>query len=342
MEANLKYIDIKTDRAINVQILNGFDDPCFGKNDWDKLLLSGDTDAVNLTWEWQRSWWRSFGRGKLLLILAEKAGKPVALAPLFSDAGMIYNLFPEDALDFVGDLSDPDVLDALLHTARAAVDNFIGLRFYFIPDCSQTGIRLQEAATRAGLACYKEDELPSPFLNIEEDTERALEMTRKKSLRRHENYFLRNGDLEILHLQHPHEILPNLDLFFQQHIERRAVTNASSIFLKEKERKYYKSLTLEVGPTGWLRFTRINWKGQAIAFHFGLCYKRRYLYGIPSFDIRLSQHSPGEVLLRQVLLAAINENAATFDFGVGDEGYKYRFANKVTKLYNWGLYPQQK
>ena len=134
MDALLKYIDIKTDPAINLRILHGFDDPAFSKNDWDKLLQSGDTDAVNLTWEWQRSWWRSFGRGKLLLLLAEKDGKPVALAPLFSDEGMIYNLFPEDVLDFVGDISDPEVLDALLRAAMAAVDNFLGFRFYFIPD----------------------------------------------------------------------------------------------------------------------------------------------------------------------------------------------------------------
>ena len=339
MDALLKYIDIKTDPAINVKILHGFDDPVFSKNDWDKLLQSGDTDAVNLTWEWQRCWWKSFGRGKLLLIVAEKAGKPVALAPLFSDGGMIYNLFPEDALDFVGDISDPDVLDALLTTARNAVNDFCGFRFYFIPSTSSTGKWLQESAARLNLICYEEGELPSPFLDIAGESVKTLEITRKKSLRRHENYFLREGNLEVLHFRDAKDILPHLDEFFDQHIQRRNVTEAPSLFLQPLQQNYYRRLTKEISSTGWLRFTRINWNGNPIAFHYGLCYKGRYLFGIPAFDIKLLQHSPGEVLLRQLIIAAISEKAASFDFGMGDETYKYRFATGVTKLYNWGLYP---
>ena len=341
MDSLLKNIAIKTDPAINVQILNGFDDPGFGKNDWNKLLLSGDTDAVNLTWEWQRSWWRSFGRGKLLLILAEKDGKPIALAPLFSDEGMIYNLFPEDALDFVGDISDTDVLDALLNIARAAVDNFLGFRFYFIPHTSRTGMYLKEAASRLCLQFYNEGSLPSPYLDIKSDTERAMQMTRKKSLRRHENFFLTQGNLEVLHFTRAEDILPHLEFFFEQHISRRDTTNASSIFLDEKQRDYYRRFTNEITETGWLRFTRINWKDKPIAFHYGLFYKGRYLYGVPSFNIELAEHSPGEVLLRQLLLAAISSGASIFDFGMGDEAYKYRFSTNVTQLNTWGLYPAQ-
>ena len=91
---------------------------------------------------------------------------------------------------------------------------------------------------------------------------------------------------------------------------------------------------------GWLRFTCITWNDRPIAYHFGLCYRGRYLFGIPSFAIDLARYSPGEVLLRQLLIAAIEEGAHTFDFGIGDEAYKYRFATDVVQLRTWGLYPQ--
>ena len=33
------------------------------------------------------------------------------------------------------------------------------------------------------------------------------------------------------------------------------------------------------------------------------------------------------------------EHADCFDFGIGDEAYKYRFATRVPHLHTWGLYP---
>jgi len=336
---SLPYSDVKDCSAIKTRVLEGFEDPSLTKDAWNKLLEQGDTDTVNLTWDWQRSWWKSFGRGKLLLVVAERNGYSIALAPLFSDEGMIYNLFPEDALDFVGDVSDPSVLDALLKTARNAVEDFVGFRFYFIPHTSRTGFLLKDAAARLNLNYYDEGSLPSPFLDLKSEPEKALNMTRKKSLRRHENYFTREGKLEVLHFSKAEDILPHLEEFFEQHIARRNTTTASSLFLDIKQRDYYKRLTTEISSTGWLRFTRLNWNGKAIAFHYGLSYKGRYLYGIPSFNMELAEHSPGEVLLRQLLLAAISEGATSFDLGMGDEAYKYRFSSNVTHLHTCGMYP---
>ena len=51
-----------------------------------------------------------------------------------------------------------------------------------------------------------------------------------------------------------------------------------------------------------------------------------------------ARHSPGEVLLRQLLIAAMAENAEVFDFGLGDEAFKSRFATHVCRVRNWGLY----
>lgn len=325
--------------SVSVRVLSGFTDAHFGEQEWMDLLGKGYTNTVNLTWHWQQSWWKAFGRGRLLLILAEKNGIPVALAPLFTIEGMVYNLCPEDCLDFVGNISDPAVLDAILTTAMREAEQFAGFIFYFVPEISPTGIYLQDAALRLGLSAQKADHMPSPFLDIKADPEKAFEMTRKKSLRRHENYFLRNGEVEVLHLQTAEDIAPHLDAFFRQHTERRAITAAPSIFLKSEQRDYYRQLTKDIGQTGWLRLTRINWNGSPIAFHFGLSYNGRYLLGIPSFEVGLAEHSPGEVLLRQVMLAAITEGASSFDFGIGDEAYKYRFADGVTHLYNWELYP---
>ncbi|GAC1385594.1 MAG: hypothetical protein NVSMB45_14620 [Ginsengibacter sp.] len=328
-----------TTLSVKITKLQGFDDPYFTEEDWMKLLLLNQEHSVYLTWKLQRFWWETEGFGELLLLLAEREGIPIALAPLFTDDGMIYNLTHKDRLDFIGNIDDPEILDAILLDARNSVNDFSGFVFYFIPDSSTTGQRLHEAAARLGLGCYKKGEILCPVLEIANDPQVALSVTKKKSLIRHENYFKREGDLEVLHFNTAEDILPYLDDFFEQHITRRNLTEGKSRFLDPGYRSQFKQLTIELGSTGWLRFTCLKWNGKFLAFHWGLSYRGRYLYAIPSFNIEFINHSPGEVMLRQLIIAAISEGATTFDLGIGNQEYKQRFCTSIPNLITWALYP---
>jgi CelD/BcsL family acetyltransferase involved in cellulose biosynthesis len=326
---------------LKARVISSFDDPAVAPSWWNRLLTRGHSDSVNLTWEWQRNWWNTFGRGRLLLVIIERDGEPICIAPLFAEHGMVYNICPEDRLDLVGGTSGPDVIEAIIQSLYDCVPDFQGLRMYFIPHSAPTSKFIEEVAERLGLACVEGASLPAPQLDIADRPDVAARCTRKKSLVRHENFFRRNGRLEVQHVRTAGEIRPQLDEFFEQHINRRAATTHPSLFLDSRQRDYYRSVVSNIGPTGWLRFTRLSWNGRAIAFHFGLSYGRRFLFGIPSFDIGLQDYSPGEVLLRQLILAAIEEDAMVFDFGPGAEAYKYRFATSEARLITWGLYPKQ-
>jgi hypothetical protein len=135
-------------KPVQTRLLSGFDDPTFGPTEWDLLLRQGDSDVVFLTWHWQRAWWETFGCGELRLILAERGGRPVALAPLYTDDNMVFFVGSggSDYLDFIGDIGEPEVLDALLRESRAGIDNFSGYQFYLVPDGSRTGECLNAAA----------------------------------------------------------------------------------------------------------------------------------------------------------------------------------------------------
>ncbi len=43
-------------------------------------------------------------------------------------------------------------------------------------------------------------------------------------------------------------------------------------------------------------------------------------------------------MLRRLLLSAIDEQATTFDFGIGNEAFKQRFATAIPLVKTWGLY----
>ena len=326
---------------ITTRVLTGFEDPSFSQDDWDQLLARGCSDVIALTWAWQKAWWDCYGKGKLLLILAMRDGHSVALAPLFSDKGMVFNLYIKETLDFIGDTSDPEVMVALLQTARREVESFHGFRFYFIPEDSPTFSALNQAAGQIGYRFYDEGTIPSPFLEVEAKPEEASRISRKKSLRSHENYFLRNGELEVLHLNSVGDVSLYFDDFVEQHVRRRSVLPDPSPLADSRHREFYTALMKASCEPGWFLFTRVAWKGNAIAYAYSFVYKGRYLFLITSFNLDLVDHSPGEVLLKNLLAHAIRSRLVIFDFGIGDEAYKYRFSTAVRQLHTVGLYPEK-
>jgi len=279
---------------------------------WREVQAKGTAVEVFQTIEWQQAWWETFGRGRLILILVERDGEAVALAPLFADGGMVFFVGSggSDYLDFIGDISDPDVLDAILVSARESVANFVGFRFYHVPDRSLTGALLAPAANRPGLRIFDEGELAAPQLDLYASGAWAAGKT---SLVRHERSLRRDGELSIEHSSNGEPVKDHLDQFFQQHIERWQGTPFPSLFMNEQQREFYHRLALAGGNAGWLRFTRVNWNGRPIAYHFGFNYGGKFLWYKPTFAIDLAKRSPGEVLLRSLLLHAIDEGCHVFD-----------------------------
>jgi CelD/BcsL family acetyltransferase involved in cellulose biosynthesis len=329
--------------AVTTRLIQGFDDPTFGPDEWERLLRAGNPGDIYLTWHFQRAWWETLGEGTLLLTAAEREGEIVALAPLYTSCGMVYFLgsaFESDYLDFVGDISDPTVLDALLLAARERVPDFIGFYFYFVPDSSGTGERLTEAGRRLGFSCHEKHGGVAPVLDLAGQPETALAAANKQKLLKLERAYLREGALEVEHLRDGEAILPYLDEFFAQHIARWAGTSTPSRFEDEKVRRLIERFTKLAAHTTWLRFTRIQWQARTIAFHYGYCYHGRYFWGMPSFVPDLAHRSPGQLLIRRLLLAAIEEGAHTFDFGTGDQPFKLRFASHLNGVRAWRLYPR--
>jgi CelD/BcsL family acetyltransferase involved in cellulose biosynthesis len=327
--------------GVRTRILSGFDDPVFGREAWNGLLERSGSDSIYLTWEFQRAWWETLGRGELLLILAERGGRPVALAPFYCESGMVYfvgSAFESDYLGFVGDVAAPAVLDALLEAARRSAPGFLGFELYFLPDRSGAGEQLRQAARRLGLSCYEEEEMTAPALDLAGRPDLALAAAHRPKLAKLERAYRREGCLVVQHLREATEIRPHLDEFVEQHIARWSGTENPSRFLYPKARRLIERFTELAAPTGWLRFTRLEWQGRAIAFHYGYCHRGRYYWGIPSFAVDLARRSPGQLLLRQLLLAAIEEGARCFDFGTGAQEFKMRFASQVDRVRTWGLY----
>jgi CelD/BcsL family acetyltransferase involved in cellulose biosynthesis len=328
---------------VTCRLLQGFQDARLVEAQWEELVSGSQTQSVFQSRAWNQTWWENYGRGKLVLVAAERNGDPIALAPLFADGGMLFFVGSggSDYLDFLGDTSDPCVLTQLLAKAREEVVDFAGFRFYHVRDESRTAQRLSLAAGNLGLVCFEEESIPAPTLDMRDSSEQVRAAVEKKSLLRHERHFRKSGELLVEHLQGGAEISAHLDDFFDQHRRRWAGTDSPSLFCSPQHCAFYRRLAETADRSQLLRFTRLSWNGNAIAYHFGFYYRGVYMWYKPSFEVELARRSPGEVLLRELLLAAIEERASEFDFGLGDEPFKHRFATHQAHVRTWGLYPSE-
>lgn len=155
----------------------------------------------------------------------------------------------------------------------------------------------------------------------------------KKSLRRHYNYFKRTGVLEFRPKIATREMAGYLECLFEQHVARWALTDTPSLFTDERMRAFFRELAPALAAQDWLLFSVVLYDGRPIALHFGFQYRDRVIWYKPSFDVTLAKHSPGEVLIKCLLEYALDAGVAQFDFTIGEDEFKYRFANAAPVNY---------
>lgn len=326
-----------------VFVAREFEDPRVAPERWHAALATGPANEVFLTPEYQRTWWRHFARGQLLLVGAEHDGRLLALAPLFCDAGMVFFVGSggSDYLDFVGAAAtEADLMEVLLRAAQAAAPGFVGFLFYHVADESPTGAALRRAAERLGLLWCDHGGMPAPRLDLAADRTAAAAIVDKPRLAQFERVMRRDGRLTVRHLRDGAAIRERLPDFFAQHIARWERGPQASPFAAPAQQEFFRDLADAGARAGWVRFTELAWNDEPAAFHFGFCHAGRYLYYKPAYAAHLARRSPGLVLLRQLLREAMADGAHTFDFGLGEETYKKRFATRVAWVRNHGLYPQ--
>jgi hypothetical protein len=80
---------------------------------------------------------------------------------------------------------------------------------------------------------------------------------------------------------------------------------------------------------GWITFTMIESQDTPIAYHFGFIYRNVFVVYKPVYNPLLARRSPGQVLIKELLEHAVERKYDEFDFTVGGEAYKHRFASEV-------------
>jgi CelD/BcsL family acetyltransferase involved in cellulose biosynthesis len=262
----------------------------------------------------------------------------VGIVPLVIRNGAL-RLLGEPYADYNGPLCLPqhalDVMNTALTTLLDAPFRWTECVFNNLPESSPVLQSLECPTWRLRRHFQVVFQYTCP--TVQDDGTKVFErLARKESLRRHENRLRRQGNLVFRNIEDRREIEGHLDEFFAQHATRQALSGVRSQFFDAAPRAMMRALVEELDPVHELRFCALELDGRAIAYHFGFQHAGKFIWYAPSFDVNYWDNSPGEVLLRNLFQYAQKEKLSEFDFTIGDETYKDRFANHARKT--WSAY----
>ncbi|MBM9605712.1 GNAT family N-acetyltransferase [Desulfopila inferna] len=315
----------------------------FGKDQWNELVSLSETNTVFQTHEWFMSWWLTFGSDNTLFLLILYDRERVAgIAPM-----MLSRKWKTRELRFVSDIN-ADYCDFIVSSSEkeamlSAVFDYLqknnnlwdSIYLMNIPETSSTASLLRSIFLHHRLHAVA-SQVDCPVLKFGKDSADSR-LKPSRTLKRHLNYFKKNGDLRFIIFKSLPIAEKSLDIFYTQHKRRWKNAGKPSLFNDGRYTLFYNELVRRAWPSGWLFFSCLQFNGQPISFHFGFDYSNKVIWYKPTFDIGFRNRSPGRILLQYLIQYCQDHNKLELDFTVGNEPFKEEYATDVRKNVNFWI-----
>jgi CelD/BcsL family acetyltransferase involved in cellulose biosynthesis len=314
--------------------------------EWAALNGCARAGCLFLGPEWLIPWWKHFGAGRALQVIALREGPAlVGLLPLFAERVRMGGLAAR-RIAFLGDgATGCDYLDALAAPGREAEVLEQSLRAVLaLPwdSCELDGL-LRESATALSLSqrypqgraapveggsgrrVVRDAQLRfvCPFIPLRGTYEEYLQgLGRRENLRRRERWLARQPGFSITVARTPEEAVPDLEHFLALHRARWAAEGGSDGLADERHEAFHRDAAAELARAGMLRLYTLCCARRPVASVYGVVHRQRFLYYQSGYDPLWASRSVGMVLLARTVKDAFAEGCTEFDFLRGDEAYK--------------------
>jgi CelD/BcsL family acetyltransferase involved in cellulose biosynthesis len=167
--------------------------------------------------------------------------------------------------------------------------------------------------------------------------DRVSSSTRKK-MRQKERALAKHGAVSYWRARSPEEKSRVLEAFFAQKAERLRRLGIADVFAEPGVRAFIETAATRPDPnTGEppIELYAASVGDQIAATFAGVVSDRRFCGMFNSMILNeLSNDSPGELLLANVVRMACERGLDTFDLGIGEAGYKRTFCDKIDTLFD--------
>jgi CelD/BcsL family acetyltransferase involved in cellulose biosynthesis len=115
--------------------------------------------------------------------------------------------------------------------------------------------------------------------------------------------------------------------------KRFSDTDAHDIFGDAGYLQFYADATRKLGPSGAVQVSALYVGDQVIAANWGLRTSGRYIDLLPSYESGgWKSYAPGRLLSEWLLQQHLERGDAVFDYGIGDEPYKFGYCDQHASL----------
>jgi CelD/BcsL family acetyltransferase involved in cellulose biosynthesis len=274
--------------------------------------------------EWLLSWWRCFGTGRPLILVARKGTELIGVLPLyFLNEGVSCKLLPigislSDYLDALVDRSIRGTIDAML----AAIAEIPGWDECYLPSMSPDAALLT-GAPPPGLveSRYPDESCTLLRLPSSESFDEVLPRKMRQNLRRAERKTALVGASQFEIADEPRIVTAMRDLF-RLHEMRWRRCGEPGVCAEPTIRDFHMRAACRLFEGDMLRLYTLRLDGVAVAVCY--CFKANgvtYAY-LSGFDPDHAELSPGTQLLAYAIKSAVREGAREFHFLRGSETYK--------------------
>ena len=315
------------------------------EEDWRELIDKSSTNEVFLTCQWQSTWWRHFGKDKVLRLVTFRQGKGdlLGLASFFIESS------PDGrrVMRFLGGTDVTDYLDIIARSGyeedicrntvdfwKSTEDEWDFIDLHCLKETSITLNILKQLLDEYGYCAEVFVEDVCPKLSLHPSWGEYLESLDKKDrhelrrkIRRIERVSQSGNGYSI---EDSNFVTEGIKQFLLLH--RKSDVQKEKFMDKDME-VFFQDIANILSTENCLKLSFLQMDGTCMASSMCFDYQNKvYLYN-SGYDPEYSYLSPGIVLVAHLIREAIESGRSEFDFLRGKEDYKYRLGAKDSSIY---------
>lgn len=324
---------------MNVTVLESVPhDPEIGAA-WNDLVARAERPEVFFTHQWALASARAFADTyRPLTFLGYEAGTLVGVAAMaqvreHADTACFMTASTADYCDILSDPSHREAMAGAVLTElrKREITNVV---WGNVPSESCTPRVIPSVAALGGFHLHDRPAYNCGVIELRDHSQRQevlRTITRKERERRALKKLARIGEIQLRHLEGK-QLAPALDSILSAQVVRFLITDRLSPLISHPRRVFLQQLAAQLDAAGWLRISQLEVAGKPIAWNYGFRFADTWFWYLPTFLVEYEEYSPGSCLLRLLTEEACADTSVRrLDLGLGDEPYKERFANSLSK-----------
>jgi CelD/BcsL family acetyltransferase involved in cellulose biosynthesis len=313
-------------------------------------VFQSERPEVFYTSEWALAMQSAYQSSlKPMLILGYDQSELIGVAALATD-GIEKNIrfLASTTGDYCDFLTKPEHRGQFIDAALEAIVQLRPQQIVLVnlPSDSATVATLRDAGKKNGFYSFLRPAYTCAQVKLgtrEQREHLKTVVARKQMLQRKLRALERMGKIDYVHLNSWAAIQPALETFADSHAARFHETGRVSSLATSERRYFLEELARRFSDSGVVILSVLMLNDKPVAWNFGFRFCGSWFWYQPTFDSQWEQYSPGYCLLARIVMEACDdEEVSVVDLGLGDEGYKERFANSsrhtlhATLTRSWG------